>query len=162
MLQALAFLMIERGMAADIAAPRFEAVAAGVAMTWKYRGQIVPENHRITVDVAITRAARDAGGALAEATGSLWVDGKRIYEASGPGVRIVAGHPDDAAPVRFDPAAARRFWREATATGPWVGEDLMFALLDRFVGDVALAAALPRRARRGVVYLANHQVAIET
>jgi len=46
MLQALEVLMIERGMAAGIAAPRFEAVATGVAMTWKYRGQIVPENQR--------------------------------------------------------------------------------------------------------------------
>ncbi|HEY6178752.1 MAG TPA: hypothetical protein VIX73_30080, partial [Kofleriaceae bacterium] len=62
MLQALEVLMIERGLAADIAAPRFEAIATGVAMTWKYRGQIVPENQRIAIDVAITRATRDAAG----------------------------------------------------------------------------------------------------
>jgi 3-hydroxymyristoyl/3-hydroxydecanoyl-(acyl carrier protein) dehydratase/1-acyl-sn-glycerol-3-phosphate acyltransferase len=161
MLQALEVLMIERGMAADIAAPRFEAIATGVAMTWKYRGQIVPENQRIAIDVAITRATRDAAGALAEARGSLYVDGKRIYEASGLAVRIVAS--GDVATPRFDPAAARRFWREATAMpGPWAGEDLMFSLLARFVGEVHIAAPLPRRARRGVVYLANHQVAIET
>jgi len=88
----------------------------------------------------------NAAGALAEASGSLWVDGKRIYEASGLGVRIVASHPDDDATVRFAPAAARRFWREATAMpGPWAGEDLM----SRCSSGSSVKSTSPTRCRGG-------------
>ena len=112
MLQALEALMTERGMAAGIAAPRFEAIATGVAMTWKYRGQIVPENQRIAVDVAITRTARDAAGVLAEARGSLYVDGKRIYLG-------VFSTPEEAA-AAYD-KAARLHYGEFASTNEMLG-----------------------------------------
>ena len=46
----------------------------------------------MVVDVEITDVTQEADGAtLVVAQGSLWVDGKRIYEAQGLAVRIVEG-----------------------------------------------------------------------
>jgi 3-hydroxymyristoyl/3-hydroxydecanoyl-(acyl carrier protein) dehydratase len=91
MIQALQLLMIERGMGAGLASPRFEPIATGTRMTWKYRGQVVPENRIVSVDVALTAVDRGERGPFALADGSLWVDGKRIYHARELGMRIVAG-----------------------------------------------------------------------
>ncbi|MGR6998617.1 hypothetical protein ACU686_11835 [Yinghuangia aomiensis] len=41
--QLLQFYVIERGLAAGIPHPRFEPVMLGRELTWKYRGQITPE-----------------------------------------------------------------------------------------------------------------------
>jgi len=89
MLQALQAMTIDLGLAEGIAAPRFETQASGVTMGWKYRGQVIPENHTVVVDIELTEVRRDELGVLAIGEGSLWVDGKRIYEAKGLGVRIV-------------------------------------------------------------------------
>ncbi len=91
MIQALQVLMIERGMGEGIALPRFEALGVDRPMTWKYRGQVVPENLLVTVDLEITKAGDDDRGRFAVADGSLWVDGKRIYHAEGMAMRIVSG-----------------------------------------------------------------------
>jgi acyl transferase domain-containing protein/3-hydroxymyristoyl/3-hydroxydecanoyl-(acyl carrier protein) dehydratase len=91
MIQALQVLMIDLGMGEGIAEPRFEALATGKPMTWKYRGQVVPENVLVTADLEITASGEDERGRFAVAEGSLWVDGKRIYHAEGMAVRIVSG-----------------------------------------------------------------------
>ena len=44
LLQALQALAIEQGLGSGLVAPRFETQATGVAMKWKYRGQVVPTN----------------------------------------------------------------------------------------------------------------------
>jgi 3-hydroxymyristoyl/3-hydroxydecanoyl-(acyl carrier protein) dehydratase len=81
MLQALRALLLEQGGAA-----RFELLDR--PMTWKYRGQVVPENRVVTIDLEVTEAGEDARGRFAIAAGSLWVDGTRIYQVHGLGVRI--------------------------------------------------------------------------
>ncbi len=60
-------------------------------MTWKYRGQVVPKNLLVTVEIDITERGTDDRGRFALAEGSLWVDGKRIYGAKNLGMRVVAG-----------------------------------------------------------------------
>ena len=92
MLQALEVLLLEGGQSAGLAHPEFEAPATGVPLTWKYRGQVVPEHATITVDAEITALPPDPRGVLALAEGSLWVDGRRIYHAAFS-TRIVSGHP---------------------------------------------------------------------
>jgi hypothetical protein len=62
-------------------------------VSWKYRGQVRPWNKRVTVDVEITKLEGDARGRTCEGNASLWVDGTRIYEATGMCIRVV----DDAA-----------------------------------------------------------------
>ena len=91
LLQAVQALAIECDLGRGIAAPRFQSQAVDVPMSWKYRGQVTPENHVVVVDVEITEIRVEADSRLVTATGSLWVDGKRIYEATGLGVRIVPG-----------------------------------------------------------------------
>jgi 3-hydroxymyristoyl/3-hydroxydecanoyl-(acyl carrier protein) dehydratase/1-acyl-sn-glycerol-3-phosphate acyltransferase len=84
MIQLLQWAMVHRGLTAGMARPRFEPVALGEAMTWKYRGQVVPENRLITTEVDLTRVEGDTAWASA----SLWVDGKRIYDAKNLAMRV--------------------------------------------------------------------------
>ena len=93
LLQAVQALAIDLDLGAGLTAPRFETQAVDVPMSWKYRGQVIPDNHVVVVDVEITEVRREAQSVLVVASGSLWVDGKRIYEATGLGVRIVPGTP---------------------------------------------------------------------
>ena len=52
------------------------------------RGQVVPENRKVSVTLEVTERGRDERGAFARADASLWVDAKRIYEAKGLAMRI--------------------------------------------------------------------------
>ncbi|MEM9190372.1 MAG: 1-acyl-sn-glycerol-3-phosphate acyltransferase [Myxococcota bacterium] len=95
MLQLLQVYMLEAGLDADVPDGRFEAIAVDRPHVWKYRGQVVPENHVITTTMKVAETGRDARGVYAIADASLWVDGKRIYEARGLGMRIVEGRPTE-------------------------------------------------------------------
>jgi PfaB family protein len=52
--------------------------------TWKYRGQVLPHHGEVVITLQVTEPGPDY--AIADA--SLWVDGERIYEASGIGLRL--------------------------------------------------------------------------
>jgi len=91
MIQLLQFYMLETEMHAGIDAPRFEPIQTGLPMTWKYRGQVVPSNECISTTLEVVKTGRDELGPYAIAKASLWVDGRRIYEASNLGMRIVSG-----------------------------------------------------------------------
>jgi 3-hydroxymyristoyl/3-hydroxydecanoyl-(acyl carrier protein) dehydratase len=56
-------------------------------LTWTYRGQVVPTDRLITVELEILEV-RDR---TAFARGWLWVDGRRIYRVDRLGARMVAG-----------------------------------------------------------------------
>ena len=91
MVQILQLFMLETGMDEGIDSPRFEPMELGRPMTWKYRGQVVPSNKVISTTMDIVDTGTDERGTWAVADTSLWVDGKRIYEASNLGMRIVSG-----------------------------------------------------------------------
>ena len=88
MVQALEALALATGRGGV----RFQALAVGVPITWKYRGQVLPENQAITVEVEVTEIRHTASGPVVVAEGSLRVDGMRIYHASGLSVRAVGAH----------------------------------------------------------------------
>ncbi|MCH6548038.1 MAG: multicopper oxidase domain-containing protein, partial [Gemmatimonadetes bacterium] len=90
MIQALQFFMLERGMGEGIEAPRFEPLALGEPMTWKYRGQVVPRNETVQVTLDVTEIGHDESGPYAVASASLWCDAVRIYSADRMGMRIVS------------------------------------------------------------------------
>jgi 3-hydroxymyristoyl/3-hydroxydecanoyl-(acyl carrier protein) dehydratase/1-acyl-sn-glycerol-3-phosphate acyltransferase len=90
MMQLLQWYAIERGLGAGIAHPRFEPIRIGAPMTWKYRGQVIPSNGLITIEMEITEVGEDEHGRYAVAEAWLWVDDKRIYHAKNLGTRIVA------------------------------------------------------------------------
>ena len=93
MIQTLQFFMLESGMGEGVEAPRFEPIALGRPMTWKYRGQVVPLNDTVAVTLEVTEIGRDDDGPFAIARASLWCDGIRIYSADNMGMRIVSGDP---------------------------------------------------------------------
>ncbi|GAB4110172.1 MAG: hypothetical protein OHK0013_46010 [Sandaracinaceae bacterium] len=107
MCQLLQLAMLEKGLAAGMAHPRFEAVATSAPHVWKYRGQVVPTNRTIGCTVEVTEVERDERGVLAVADASLWVDGKRIYDCKGLGMRLVddAAHGAHGEPSRREPVA---------------------------------------------------------
>jgi acyl transferase domain-containing protein/3-hydroxymyristoyl/3-hydroxydecanoyl-(acyl carrier protein) dehydratase/1-acyl-sn-glycerol-3-phosphate acyltransferase len=102
LIQLLQFVMLERGMAEGIENPRFDPLMTGRAMSWKYRGQVVPTNKIISSTIELTEVGEDELGPFAVATGSIWVDGKRIYETTEMGIRIVSS-PVAPRPTREDP-----------------------------------------------------------
>lgn len=89
MLQSLQCFLLQQGAAVGLPEPRFETMALGQTHQWKYRGQVLPQHRQIHTTLELTERGRDARGVYAIAIASLWVDGQRIYEASGLGVRIV-------------------------------------------------------------------------
>ncbi|MBL8243163.1 MAG: hypothetical protein JNL89_03185, partial [Rhodanobacteraceae bacterium] len=91
LLQALACFLRDWNAHGDIAQPRFQSIATGLSHRWKYRGQVLPHHRLVHATLDITERGRDEHGVYAIARGSLWVDGQRIYEAQGLGVRIVPG-----------------------------------------------------------------------
>jgi 3-hydroxymyristoyl/3-hydroxydecanoyl-(acyl carrier protein) dehydratase len=103
MIQLLQWTMLEKGLGEGIENPRFETLGLGEEMSWKYRGQVVPENKLISSTIEITEIRREEDSVLALCDASLWVDGKRIYEASGLGMRIVSGGTPDTPTITLDP-----------------------------------------------------------
>lgn len=100
LLQVLQFGMLDLGLGKEAGpSARFEPAALHDAMTWRYRGQIIPTNKQISAQVEITRIVREDAGILAVAEASLWVDNKRIYTASNLGMRIVAGAEGQRSPA---------------------------------------------------------------
>lgn len=103
MIQLLQWTMLEKGLDEGIENPRFETLATNEAMTWKYRGQVIPTNSVISSTLEITEISREENSVIAKAEASLWVDGKRIYEASNLGMRIVSGGTPDKPSKVLDP-----------------------------------------------------------
>jgi len=91
MLQLLQFYMLETGMGEP--GMHFEAIESSQEMAWKYRGQVVPENRLISTTLEVTETGENERGKFARANASLWVDGKRIYEAVGLGMRVINSRP---------------------------------------------------------------------
>ena len=93
MLQLMQFVMIERDMHAGMVAPRFEPLMIDQPITWKYRGQVVPENQVIRCEIEVTEVGDDERGRYLMADAYLWVDALRIYQGVGVGMRIVDDGP---------------------------------------------------------------------
>jgi 3-hydroxymyristoyl/3-hydroxydecanoyl-(acyl carrier protein) dehydratase len=96
MYQLLQVYLIERGAGAGLANPRFQVMTGEAPLVWKYRGQVVPTHATISTELEVTEFVEDAEGRYARANASLWVDGTRIYTATGIGLRVVPteGGPD--------------------------------------------------------------------
>ena len=67
---------------------RFTPQLIGCEHSWKYRGQIIPTNKRVTVEAAITKIDDDPAPTIT-ADGFLHVDGVTIYEMSNFGVCLM-------------------------------------------------------------------------
>jgi len=88
MLELLERFAVHRDPARPVARPRFETQALGETIAWKCRGQVLPESQETFVEIDVTRVAADDRGLWLVADGSLWVDGTRIYQATGLSTRM--------------------------------------------------------------------------
>ncbi|CAL9408610.1 beta-ketoacyl synthase N-terminal-like domain-containing protein [Streptomyces sp. enrichment culture] len=89
-LQALRLYVVEQGLADGIERPRF-AVAGGVPMSWKYRGQILRQDPELRFDVHVKEVRRDGERLLVIADADLWKPGLRIYELTDVAVEVRPG-----------------------------------------------------------------------
>lgn len=148
MLQLFQWLMLEKKLGGEIKNPRFESIQLGSPMTWKYRGQVVPTNKRVVLEIEITEQTAEAGSVTVTGNASYWCDGIRIYEATNIGMRIVSGDSPTLADgsERLDPAKE-----------PWLGDHCptwtapalaMMSMVDRLAGGAVTRA--PGREVRAV------------
>jgi 3-hydroxymyristoyl/3-hydroxydecanoyl-(acyl carrier protein) dehydratase/1-acyl-sn-glycerol-3-phosphate acyltransferase len=93
-LQATQALMLLEGAAEGFTNPRFEPITIGEQTLWHYRGQVVPERERVTVEFEVTERRRDARGTAVLGTARLWVDRLQIYQVPRIGMRLVEGQND--------------------------------------------------------------------
>ncbi|MER5176973.1 beta-ketoacyl synthase N-terminal-like domain-containing protein [Streptomyces sp. NPDC002896] len=91
MCQLLQTYLIETGAGSGLRRPRFELLTMNRPLTWKYRGQVVPANERVTVELEVHETGEAERGRYAVAEAWLWVDGKRIYHVRDLGMRVVEG-----------------------------------------------------------------------
>jgi acyl transferase domain-containing protein/3-hydroxymyristoyl/3-hydroxydecanoyl-(acyl carrier protein) dehydratase len=158
MCQLLQFYMIERGLGAGVPNGYFEPIMVGSAVTWTFRGQVVPTNQKITIEMEVTDVGEDAHGPFAIADAWLWVDGKRIYKAKNLGMRIGAGAKD--AEIQSVPTESSEFVLDP-AIDTWLADHCptwtlpvlpMMSMVDY------MAEAAAKHAGREVVALENLQL----
>ena len=161
LLQLLKFYMIETGMGAVVPNARFEPMMVNEPMTWKYRGQVLPHNKKIVSEMEIVDVGRDERGLYVIGNGNMYVDGKRIYQATRSGMRIVA---DDIRTDGPDLLNVRSFWRRQMGMTTLPLEDFYSGLIEQFVERIALPDTAIEATLKGrsVLYLGNHQTQIES
>ena len=86
MIQSIQVFALRQGLGKDFAQPRFGLVE-GTAK-WQYRGQIIPDNKIMTLEVHIKAVNVGAGRIDILADGNLWKDGLRIYHVEDIGLSV--------------------------------------------------------------------------
>ncbi|MFE9833689.1 beta-ketoacyl synthase N-terminal-like domain-containing protein [Streptomyces sp. NPDC005551] len=86
-LQAMRLFVLEQNLADGMTRPRF-AMATGVEMAWKYRGQILRDDDELFFDVHIKEVRREADRLLLIADADLWKTRLRIYELTDVAIEV--------------------------------------------------------------------------
>ncbi len=77
-----------KGAAQRFDTPVWEPIAPGEDLVWTYRGQVNPTAKQVTPIVEIDSIEERDSETIVTGTGSIWVDGMRIYEMRGVSVRL--------------------------------------------------------------------------
>jgi 3-hydroxymyristoyl/3-hydroxydecanoyl-(acyl carrier protein) dehydratase len=88
MLQALQAYAIQAGIGREFRSPHF-AHAKGHNTIWKYRGQIVPDNKDMSLEMHIAKTETAPGCITLHAQASLWKENLRIYEINSLALSVV-------------------------------------------------------------------------
>lgn len=86
-LQAIQEWAVDTGLAAELTAPEF-VVPTGIALSWRYRGQILAEDARMTLEVHIKSVERRPGRIRVVGDASVWKPSMRIYELTDVAVEL--------------------------------------------------------------------------
>jgi len=77
-IQALQAFALQQGIGNSFKSPRFLPVLSKVA--WKYRGQIIPQNKYMQLDLHVKNIEQKEGQVVLTADANLWREDLRIYE----------------------------------------------------------------------------------
>lgn len=186
----LKLFALETETRSDGATPHFE-IAAGEPTEWHYRGQVLPHHALASADLEILKRTEHPDGVTLVADGRLWVDGKKIYHLPKFPVRLRWIQKARASELRAavengptDPAVASaplNRWEDgqrralnieqvrelyATKVGDRgvVLQDVLLGATRQFVEAWVLEdpAGYATLREQPVLYLANHQVAVES
>ena len=86
MIESLQVFALQQDLGKDMINPRFGLVEDEAK--WTYRGQIIPDNKVMTLEVHIKEIRKTAGRVDILADGNLWKDGLRIYSVQSIGLSI--------------------------------------------------------------------------
>ncbi|MEV0763702.1 beta-ketoacyl synthase [Nocardia sp. NPDC050435] len=86
-IQAMQEWTVATGLAAELVAPEF-VLPVGVALSWRYRGQILAEDELMTLEAHIKSVERRPGRIRVIADASVWKPGMRIYELTDVAVEL--------------------------------------------------------------------------
>jgi len=90
LLQLLARGVLLKGITRDMQNPQFKYIAPEQSLRWSYRGQVTPSAQTVTLVVEIDSIDnQDGGDVLVKASGSLWRDDLRIYEAENLSILVL-------------------------------------------------------------------------
>ena len=102
--QALQVYALRQGLDEHLAAPHVASIAPH-QITWKYRGQITPQDAGATLEVHVREIDVGAQRVTLVGEASLWKGDRRIYEITDVGICLQAGAPDysthEYAPIRL-------------------------------------------------------------
>lgn len=79
--------MLDAGFADGLADPVFR-IPAGIAFSWRYRGQFLPTDGTVELEAHVKEIRRDRYGVTAVVDASLWKPGLRIYELTDLAVEL--------------------------------------------------------------------------
>ena len=86
MIQSLQVFALQQDLGKDLNNPRFGLVEGEAK--WSYRGQIIPDNDIMTLEMHIKEIRHTAGRVDIIADGNLWKDGLRIYSVESIGLSL--------------------------------------------------------------------------
>jgi 3-hydroxymyristoyl/3-hydroxydecanoyl-(acyl carrier protein) dehydratase len=88
--QAMQAYVLENDLGNTLRSPRF-GLPTAQPMLWRYRGQIVPTNRQMELEVHLNTPQILPGQVNLSGDASLWVDGLRIYELKNVAVAVQEG-----------------------------------------------------------------------
>ena len=86
MIESLQVFALQQDLGKDFINPRFGLVEDEAK--WTYRGQIIPDNEVMTLEVNVKEIRKSAGRIDIIADGNLWKDGLRIYSVESIGLSL--------------------------------------------------------------------------
>ncbi|WP_016700313.1 type I polyketide synthase [Actinoalloteichus spitiensis] len=86
-LQGLRIFVLDSGLTAGMRSPRF-ALPVGRTSSWKYRGQVLPEDGELLFEAHVKDVRRLPGRLQVVADASVWKPGLRIYELTDVTVEV--------------------------------------------------------------------------
>lgn len=88
MMQAFQTYALQIGLGRAFRSPRF-VHADGHNIVWKYRGQIVPDNKELSLEIHISKVETTPGRITLVGEASLWKENLRIYEVTSLALSVV-------------------------------------------------------------------------